>query len=60
MEEENQKKEALSICFSKFCMGSTFKSKEWWLEKPEQKFQANIAKNTKFEENQGQIFVQLG
>ena len=52
------KKVALSIGYIfKFCMGNTFKSKKWWLENSDWKFEANKAKNITFEENWGQIFA---
>ena len=42
-------------------MGNIFKSKKWWLEKSDWKFEANKAKNITFEENWGQMFApQLG
>ena len=54
------KKVALSISsIFRFCMGNTFKSKKWWLEKPDWKFEANKTKNITFEENRDQIFSQV-
>ena len=41
-------------------MGSTFKSRKWWLVKPERKFKSNKAENITFEENWGQIFATVG
>ena len=41
-------------------MGNTFKSRKWWLGKPERKFKTNKAENITFEENWGQIFATVG
>ena len=40
-------------------MENTFKSKKWWLEKRDWKFEINKAKNIAFEENWGQIFASV-